>query len=299
MNHAALPMNGGLARGWSRAGDFLALTKPRIAMLELVAVTAAAFVAARGPADPVVLLWTLLGTALVAASASAMNQCYERKADALMARTCDRPLPQGRVSANEARWFAGGTLGGGVALLGLGVNGATMLLAVATWAMYVLVYTPLKRRTHANTMVGAIAGAMPVLIGWTSVGRPLDFEAATLFVMLFLWQFPHFMAIAWIYRRQYRAAGFQMLTVVDRSGRRAGVQAVLAALVLVPVSLIPGVLLLEPTYFVAALLLGLWQLTVAAQFLARRDRRTARRLLHATLFYLPAIMMLLMLTPLI
>ena len=222
------------------AADYVELTKPKIAVLVLVTVAVAAFVASWGPPDGWLLLHTLVGTALVAASASALNQWLERDTDALMVRTADRPLPAGRLSGGQVltfrcrhdRRWASVYLAACVGLL-------TAALGLLTWAMYVVVYTPLKRRTPANTAVGAVAGALPVLMGWTAVGAPLDLRAWSLFLIVFLWQFPHFMAIAWIYRRDYDGAGLKMLSTVDPSGMRAGVQAIMAALVLVPVSLVP------------------------------------------------------------
>jgi protoheme IX farnesyltransferase len=187
----------------------------------------------------------------------------------------------------------------GALVLGIAVNWLTAALALLTWLIYVAFYTPLKSKSPANTMVGAIAGALPVLLGWTCIEKPLDFDAATLFVVLFLWQFPHFMAIAWIYRRDYAAAGLKMLTVIDATGRRAGAQAVLAALMLIPVSLLPAVRLIEPAYFTMALALGIVQFAAAILFMTRLDEPSARRLLRTTLIYLPAIMLLLMLTPVI
>jgi protoheme IX farnesyltransferase len=173
-------------------------------------------------------------------------------------------------------------------------------LGLLTWFTYVWIYTPLKRLTPANTAVGAVAGALPVLMGWSAVGAPLGLKAFTLFLIVFLWQFPHFMAIAWIYRHQYAAAGLQMLPVVDPSGRRAGAQAVVSALALVPVSLIPAVLeLAGGAYFGWALLLGVCQLCCALVFLWKLDEASARRLLHASLVYLPAVLLLLMLGPLV
>jgi len=283
----------------SRLADYLELTKPRIAALELVTVAAAAFFAAGGPVAPAILIWTLLGTALVAASASALNQWLERRTDALMDRTAGRPLPAGRLSSREVLLFGFTAVLAGAVALALAVNVLTAGIALLTWLLYVACYTPLKTKTAANTMVGAVAGALPVLLGWTCVEKPLDLDAAILFVVLFLWQFPHFMAIAWIYRRDYAAASLKMLTVIDPTGHRAGAQAVLAALMLVPVSLLPAVRLIEPVYFAAALILGLAQLAAAIAFMTRLDETSARRLLRTTLVYLPALLLLLMLTPVI
>ena len=178
------------------------------------------------------------------------------------------------------------------------VNLTTAALGLLSWTLYVLVYTPLKSRTTANTWVGAVAGALPALMGWTAMGRPLNMVAASLFFVLFLWQLPHFMAIAWLYREQYRRAGMRMLTVVDPSGLRAGAQAVIAALVLIPVSLVPVV---QPqatnvrVYFLWAILLGAGLLATSVAFLIRRDQKTARLLLRVSIVYLPALLLLLML----
>jgi protoheme IX farnesyltransferase len=175
----------------------------------------------------------------------------------------------------------------------------TAALGLLTWALYAWIYTPLKRRTSSNTTVGAVAGALPVLMGWSAVGAPLDLRAWSLFLIVFIWQFPHFMAIAWIYRRQYARAGLKMLSTVDESGFRSGAQAVVAALVLIPVSLVPC--LLQPAgeiHFAWAVLLGLGQLVCAISFFVQLSDESARRLLLASLVYLPAMLGLLMLAPL-
>ncbi len=278
-----------------RAADYLELTKPKIAVLELVTVAVAAFLA--GP-NVVVLVHALIGTALVAASASALNHWFERSIDLRMERTRNRPLPAGRMSAGEV--FALGILLVviGTAYLAIQVNLLTAGLGLLSWALYVLVYTPLKSRTPANTMVGAVAGALPVLMGWSAMSAPFDLQAGALFLIVFLWQFPHFMAIAWIYRDEYERAGLVMLTVVDPTGVRAGAQAVVASLALLPVSLIPAVL---PTasnvvpYFLWATLLGVGLLSASVAFLFARNLATARWLLRASLLYLPALLMVLIL----
>jgi heme o synthase len=282
----------------SRFWDFLELTKPKIALLELVTVAVAAIVAAWGMPDVWLLGSALLGTALVAAGASAWNQWLERETDARMHRTADRPLPAGRMTTREVLWFGSLSTAAGVGYLAVAVNLLTAALALATWVAYVCIYTPLKARTPANTAVGAVAGAMPVLIGWTAVGGKLDVAAATLFTVVYLWQFPHFMAIAWIYRRQYAAAGLQMLSVVDPTGRRAARQAVWAALALLPVSLLPAAFCFGgATYFVWVLGLGLGQLAAAVAFGRRMDERGARLLLRASLVYLPAVLVVLLVSP--
>ena len=284
---------------WQRACDYFELTKPKIAALELVTVAVAAIVASSGTFELWRVFHALVGTALVAASASAFNQLLERDTDALMERTADRPLPAGRLSVREVAAFGSAAALAGMLYLAILVNPLTSALGALTWALYVCIYTPLKSRSHANTMIGAVAGAVPVLMGWAAVGRPLDLGAATLFLIVFLWQFPHFMAIAWIYRRQYAAAGLQMLPVVDPSGLRAGGQAVIAALALLPVSLLPSMVSFAgPVYFGWALLLGVGQIVCAAAFLLRLSDGSARVLLRASLVYLPALLVWLMLGPL-
>ena len=283
-----------------RVFDYVELTKPRIAVLELVVVLAAGVVAAWGQPQPMVLLNAMMGTLLVAASASAANQWLEQRSDARMDRTASRPLPAGRLSSGEAVAFVAVCLIAGAAQLAVFVNPACMAWALVTWAVYVLAYTPLKTVSPANTAVGAVAGALPVLIGWSAVGAPIDSRAIALFLMLFLWQFPHFMAIAWLYRRQYAQAGHQMLTVVEPSGKRAGRQAVLAALVLIPVSIVPvlGAPGLGSVLFVAgACLLGAGQLVLAALFWHEATDARARLLLRASLVYLPTLLVMLMLAP--
>jgi protoheme IX farnesyltransferase len=284
----------------SRVADYIELTKPRIAVLELVVILAAAFVATWGQPQPLALMFAMLGTLLVAASASAANQWLERRQDARMARTASRPLPAGRLTSGEVLIFAAICLVAGGLQLALLVNLASAGWALLTWAIYVLAYTPLKTISTLNTAVGAVAGALPVLIGWSAVGEPIDGRALALVLVLFLWQFPHFMAIAWLYRRDYSQAGYKMLTVVEPTGRRAGWQAVAAALALVPVSILPvlgapglGSLL----YVACAVLLGVAQLALAAWFWRQATDLTARLLLRASLVYLPTQLVMLMLAP--
>ncbi len=280
--------------GFSRLADYAELTRPRISAMVLVTVAVAACIAEWGPPSGWLLVHTLLGTALVAASASALNQWLERETDQQMLRTAGRPLPAGRLSNFEVVSFGAASIALGLVYLAATTGAATAALALVTWMLYVWVYTPLKTRTPANTAVGAVAGALPVLIGWTAVGAPLDMRAWSLFLIVFIWQFPHFMAIAWLYRDQYAAAGLRMLSVVDPSGRRAGAQAIVAALVLIPVSLVPCLLQPAPElYFVCAVLLGLGQLACAVSFFSRLSDIAARRLLLASLVYLPAVMGLL------
>ena len=284
----------------ARALDYVELTKPRIAILELVVVLAAGVVASWGQPRPAILFNAMIGTLLIAASASAANQWLERHRDARMDRTASRPLPAGRLSSAEALAFACICLVAGVIYFAIVVNAATLAWALLTWALYVLIYTPLKAVSTTNTAVGAVAGALPVLIGWSAVGAPIDSRAVALFLVLFLWQFPHFMAIAWLYRRQYAQAGHQMLTTADPTGRRAGAQAALTALSLIPISVIPilGTPGVGSILFVSiAFILGAGQLCLAALFWHCRTDVHARLLLRASLVYLPTLLATLMLAP--
>lgn len=280
------------------ASDYVALTKPRIAVMMLITVAVAAFVARWGQPDMWHVMHAVVGVALVAASASAVNQWLERETDGRMPRTASRPLPAGRLTSREVLWFAAVTLIAGTTYLLATLRWDTAAWAVATWVVYVLAYTPLKTKSSVNTAVGAVSGAMPVCVGWAAVGGAYDIRMASLFTTLFLWQFPHFMAIAWLYRDQYARAGLQMLSVVDPSGRRCGAQAVVTALVLIPVSLLPSVLdLAGSLYFCWALALGTAQFAAAVWFMLRLDERSARTLLRASLIYLPSLLMMLILGP--
>lgn len=285
---------------WVRAASYLELSKPRIAVLVLVSVAVAYCVASWGQPQPMQLIHVLLGTLLVAASASSLNQYRERDLDRLMTRTATRPLPSGRLSSREV-FVAGAAsflVGESYLVWTVGLHSAAW--AALTWIVYVLIYTPAKTRTSANTAIGAVSGATPVLIGWSAAGGTLDLRAAALFLLVFLWQFPHFMAIAWIYREQYGKAGMRMLTVVEPTGASAGIQAVWGALALIPVSIIPA--LYDPgfggsVYAVLALTLGAIQLALAIRFCAWRSLESARTLMKATLIYLPVLLLLLMFAP--
>jgi protoheme IX farnesyltransferase len=287
------------SRWIARAADYLELTKPRIVVLELVTVVVAAFLASPWSIDPWVLLHAVSGAALVAASAGAINQWWEQSADARMARTANRPLPAGRLNSRQVLLFGAATLIVGLLELILWVNPVTTGAALATWLIYVFAYTPLKTRSPLNTAVGAVSGALPILIGWTATGAALDTRAWALVGVMFLWQFPHFMAIAWLYRGEYARAGQHMLTVVDPTGLRAGAQALVGALAVVPISLVPA---LSPYagspafYCVWAVILGAIQVAAAIHFLIHRDTQSARRLLRTSLCYLVCWMGLLLIT---
>ncbi len=290
----------------ARLADYVELTKPRISVMVLVTVAVAMFTGSWGPPPLALLVHTLVGVAAVAASASALNQRLERATDARMPRTADRPLPAGRLSDREVIFFGAASIAFGLSYLTVLVNWRAAALGAVTWVLYVVLYTPLKTRTPLNTVVGAVAGAMPTMIGWSAVGASFSLapggdglKAATLFLTVYLWQFPHFMAIAWIYRHEYAAAGLKMLTVVDPSGYRAGRQAITAALALVPVTLAPVLNQAGPLYFAAALALGLAYLACSAWFCYRRTDASAWWLLKTSLLYLPALLTLMMLAPLV
>lgn len=274
---------------WARVGDYIELTKPRIVVLELVTIVVAAHLASPWGIPAAVLMHAVMGAALVAASAGAFNQWWEQATDLLMRRTANRPLPAGRLTTREVIWFGAFTLFLGIAELWLAVSPLTTAMALATWLIYVLVYTPLKTRSPLNTAVGAVSGALPILIGWTATGSPLDMRAWAVVAVMFLWQFPHFMAIAWLYRAEYAKAAQRMLTVVDPTGLRAGAQAVVGALALVPVSMVPAMSARAGSpgiYCFWTLFLGVMQVGATLLFLIRCDDRSARRLLRASLLYL-------------
>ena len=284
----------------SKTAAYVELTKPKIGLMVLVAVAAAGFVARWGQPDFWPLAGAVLGAALFAASANALNQWLEQDRDAVMPRTAGRPLPSGRLSAGEVVSFAAVTLVAGLVIMLVATNGIATLFAVATWLLYVWVYTPLKTKSVWNTCIGAIPGALPVLIGWTAVGGELDARAIALFGVVFLWQFPHFMAIAWLYRDQYARAEMKMLPVVDETGRRAGFQAVAAATALLLVSMTLALLAPASTVYAGvAMLLGVGQLGFALAFMYQPTTETARGLLRASLVYLPGLLLLLALTPLV
>jgi protoheme IX farnesyltransferase len=290
-----------------RASAYLALTKPRITVMVLVTVATGFLLGSRTTVYPPGWLGTLsagtfllavVGTGLVASAASAWNQVIERSRDALMRRTRRRPLPAGLVTSGEAAGLGSVLFVAGVATLALGTNLVAAAVASATFFLYVLVYTPLKPRTTLNTAVGAVPGALPPVIGWAAATGDLGIEAWSLFLILFLWQFPHFLAIAWIHREDYARGGHRMLPSADPSGALTGRQAVGHALALVPVGLLPAALgMAGPFYFAGALGLGVFYLVAAVRFWREVSDASARRLLRASIFYLPAVLLLLLLNP--
>jgi protoheme IX farnesyltransferase len=281
----------------TRFADYLELTKPRIAVLVLFTVAIGFILAAGSAINWLMLFHTVFGTALVAAGASALNQYLERRSDALMHRTENRPLPAGRLLPIEVLSF-GLSLGiGGVAYLAVTLLQVwTPLLAAVTFLSYVFIYTPLKRTTTFNTLIGAVPGALPPVIGWVAVRGSLGPEVLIVFLVLFLWQIPHFLAIAWIYREDYALAGLKMLPVSDRHGWATGRSMISYCVALLTVSVAPvvfgwsGVL-----YLLGAIVLGGGFLLSAVAFARRRSLLRARGVLRASLIYLPALLALLIL----
>lgn len=279
----------------SRAADFLELTKPRITLLVL-ATTLVGFFLGSGPGISLGLLGhALLGTALVAGGASALNMWSERRLDGLMKRTLHRPLPAGRLQAPDALRFATALAAAGLAYLFYRVNPLTSLLAAATLLSYLFVYTPLKTRTWWCTLIGAVPGAIPPVMGYTAATGSLDTPAWILFGILFFWQIPHFYAIGWIYREDYARAGFPMLPVVDETGRRTAWQAGLHIVALMIMTVLPALAgVAGNLYLGGALLSGACFLAFGTSFARMRSLASARRLFVASVCYLPLLMALLM-----
>lgn len=281
----------------SRLLDYVILTKPRIAALVLFTVAAGVLLAAGGSVSLALLVHTVLGTALVASGASALNQLLERHRDAHMHRTENRPLPAGRLTPMEVLIF-GLVLGiGGTLYLALALpHPCAAILAALSFLCYVGIYTPLKPYTSLNTLIGAVPGALPPVIGWAAVSGEISPGAVILFSILFLWQVPHFLAIAWIYRTEYARAGMCMLPVLDPQGRLTGLQMIAFCLALIPASLGPaGLGSAGLLYLVGAVLLSLYYLAGAVSFWRGRGLRQARQMLRISLFYLPALLLLLLL----
>ncbi|QDU31635.1 Protoheme IX farnesyltransferase 1 [Anatilimnocola aggregata] len=291
MSTSTLPLARRRSESLTRALDYLELAKPRIGLFVALVVLASCYVATNGSSSLQTMITASLGTLLVGASASGMNHWLERKLDQRMVRTASRPVASGRLSSFEALSFVAVTMAVGSALLLFTQNPAALLWGVGTWAAYVLIYTPLKTISSWNTWFGAVAGAMPVLIGWSATGAELNAPILVLFAILVVWQLPHFMAIAWIYRHDYEQAGHQMATVVDKTGRLAAWQAICFAVLLIvlPLGLFAGPS--STTVIVAAALLALLavaQCWFAWRFFNIQNEQTSRRLLLASLIYLPS-----------
>ncbi|MGE5244905.1 MAG: heme o synthase [Betaproteobacteria bacterium] len=274
----------------SRVVDYFALTKPRLNFLVVATSAAGYYLGTQGTPDLAKMAAAVAGTAFVAGGAAALNQVYERDTDALMRRTRMRPLPDRRLAPGDARVFGLALSGLGLALLATRANLLAALLALVTLIVYLVVYTPMKRRSPSATLVGAVPGALPPLIGWAAASGSLSIGGWTLFAIVFLWQVPHFMAIAWLYRDDYRSAGFPLLPVVEPDGRQTGRQALAYASALLPVSLVPTIVGLSgPIYFGLALVLGTALLWLAVKFSRTRTNAAARALFFASITYLPLI----------
>jgi protoheme IX farnesyltransferase len=272
------------------------LIKARLTFLVLLTTLVGFYVGFRGAMDYLLMLHTLLGTGLVASGAAALNQFLERQHDARMRRTEDRPLPSGRLPPDTALMFGGLSSAAGLIDLALAVNLETSVLGAITLCSYLFIYTPLKRVTTLNTAIGAVPGALPPLMGWTAARGEINVEGWSLFAILFFWQLPHFLAIAWMYRDDYAKAGFAMLPVFDSDGQRTARQTVSHTLGLLPISLCPFLLKLAGVVYLAgALVLGLAFLWQAVQFSRELTAQRARQLFYASIFYLPLLLGLMVL----
>jgi len=277
----------------SRAIDFVSLAKPRLNLL-VVASALAGYVMAGGEMlDAIRVICTVAGTALVAGGASALNQVIERVPDSMMRRTRLRPMPDGRLQPFEAVAFGMTLVLAGLALLAAGVNLLSAAVALTTLLTYAVIYTPLKRRTSFATVIGAIPGALPPVIGWAAARGSLSQGAWVLFAIVFLWQLPHFLAIAWMYREDYARAGFPMLPVLEPDGRSTARQSVVYAAALVPLSLAPMLMhMAGEIYFAGALVLGLAFLWLTLRFARTRAVRDARQVFFGSIVYLPVLWIL-------
>ncbi len=274
-----------------RFADYAVLCRPRIALMSAVAVSVGYVLASAGSVDWMRLVWTLIGVTCFVAASSTLNQVLERKTDMLMKRTMGRPLASGRITASE------GVLAGclmaafGGAFLAIFVDRITFLAAVLTMLVYVLAYTPLKRFSSLCTTVGAVPGAMPPVLGWLAAGGRIGPEALALFAVFFVWQFPHFLAIGWIYRDEYQRAGLRMLPNFSDNGKLTGMIALCYAIAFVPVSLLPRYVgLAGGGYLGAAFVLSIGYLVLTARFCFLRDLPRARQLLAGSLLCLPALL---------
>jgi protoheme IX farnesyltransferase len=267
------------------------LSKARLSFLVLMTTLVGFLLGWHGPMDYTLLAATLVGTALSAAGASALNQWLERDLDALMSRTSDRPLPARRMHPSDALLFGLLTSGSGVAILAFFANPLTAILAGLTIIIYAALYTPLKRFTELNTLIGAIPGALPPLLGWTAATGQASLGGWILFLILWFWQMPHFLAIAWLYRDQYAAAGFKMLSTRDPEGWLTALQALVYSVALLAISLLPGLIgMASPYYFFAALALGAVMIHLSVIFLRNKTNASARHLFFASIIYLPLLL---------
>jgi protoheme IX farnesyltransferase len=286
--------------GFERPWAYVTLTKPDVTFLVVITTVAGFYLGSRGPLNWPLLLHTLGGTLLVAGGTAALNQYIEREMDSLMRRTAARPLPSGLLQPREVLIFGVSTIVVGALWLLLAVNWLAALVAISTSILYLGLYTPLKTRTTLSTAVGAIPGALPPLIGWAAARGSLSLGGWVLFAILFFWQFPHFMAIAWIYREDYARAGIQMLPVVDKKGDATFRQIIMTSAILVWVSALPSVVgMAGISYFFGALVLGMILLQVGLWANRSRTNLRAKWLMHATVAHIPILLLWLVLDRLI
>ncbi len=296
MKASVQPLAESAALDKSWVAVFADLVKARLTFLVLLTTLVGFYLGYQGSIDFLLMFHTIVGTALVAGGASALNQLIERDHDRKMRRTENRPLPSGRLRAETVLIFGTLCSAVGVLYLGWGVNWLTALLGLVTWGSYLFIYTPLKRITTLNTAIGAIPGALPPLMGWTAACGRVTVEGWVLVAILFFWQLPHFLAIAWIYRDEYAKAGFAMLPVLDPDGVRTGRHALSHTLGLLPISLAPFLLhLTGRLYLFGALLLGVVFLWCAFQFARHLSLPRARLLFFVSILYLPLLLILMVL----
>jgi heme o synthase len=281
-------------KGW--VAVYADLIKARLTFLVVLTTLVGFYLGSRGPVDYLLMLHAVLGTALVASGAAALNQLLEREHDSKMRRTKNRPLPSGRLQPTTVMVFGGVCACAGLLYLALAVNLTTAVIGAISLLSYLFIYTPLKRITWLNTAVGAVPGGLPPLMGWTAARGELSREGWALFAILAFWQLPHFLAIAWMYREEYEKAGFKMLPGIDPEGHRTGRQAVSHTLGLLPVSLFPFLFHVTGTvYLVGALVLGGIFLWCAVQFARQLTLARARQLFFMSILYLPLLMIMMVL----
>jgi len=276
----------------SKLRDYYTLTKPEVNLLILMTTSAGYYLASRGPFHIAGMVNTLVGTLLVASGTATLNQWYERRWDGQMLRTASRPLPAGRLSAREAFWFGMLLSVAGGIYLAVAVNGLAALLAVSTLLSYLLIYTPLKRKTPLCTMLGAIPGAMPTLIGWAGASGAIDRNAWFLFAVLFLWQFPHFLAIALMYRDDYARAGYRMLPHFDLDSRFTRAEILGFTIVLILMTLLPLAGHVGPVYLSVVSLASVYLLYHVGKLMKSTSKVLASRVVHASVLYLPVVLVM-------
>ena len=280
----------GLEKSWPAV--LADLVKARLTALVLLTTVVGFYLGWRGPMDFLRMFHALFGTALVASGAAALNQWLEREHDAKMRRTATRPLPSGRMQPATVAIFGGVCSVAGLAYLGALVNPLTSVIGAVTLVSYLFIYTPLKRVTWTNTLIGAVPGALPPLMGWTAARNELTGEGWALFAILAFWQIPHFMAIAWLYRDEYAKAGFVMLPNIDATGSRTAQQSVSNTVALLLASLCPFWLKLNgPVYLAVALVAGALYCAFAVRFARQLTAARARQLFLASIIYLPLLLM--------